>query len=285
MPVLDYGHLLAAGGLYRAQIAIRAVMAWPDPADEKSRREYVATVMAKHLADLTAERDTLPDPQTAKSWEEAIKAIEQHEEWMARHDTVKEWYEDAGGLATVSMAPGFTSFEKEMQKRVNAWFAAGLILKLVRRMAAHHSDLPGGASINKAVFMLERLKLPNIPRNSHDLRKAWKTYKPVAHFCAVLLDWFTIALTHNDSAEEVGHVLETELNENFMMFLSQAEAYLEFGLSYQLPRAKAKTLLDPKETWILPQYRPWPEALGRPEPLAGELLEIAREYRAPIPSF
>ncbi len=275
MPVLDYGHLLAPGGLYRAQIAIRAVMAWPDPADEKSRREYVATVMAKHLVELEAKRNTLAHPSST----------EQHQAWVLEHNTFKEWYEDAGGLAAVTAASGLPFFEKEMQKRVNAWFAAGLILKLVRRMAAHHSDLPGGASINKAVFMHERLKLPNIPRNSHDLRKAWKTYKPVAHFCAVLLDWFAIALTHNDSAEEVGRVLEAELNENFMMFLSQAEAYLEFGLSYQLPRSKAKTLLDPKETWILPQYRPWPEALGRPEPLTGELLEIAREYRAPIPSF
>jgi hypothetical protein len=26
MPVLDYGHLLAPGGLYRAQIAVRTVM-------------------------------------------------------------------------------------------------------------------------------------------------------------------------------------------------------------------------------------------------------------------
>ena len=39
MPVLDYGHLLAPGGLYRAQIAVRTVMAWPDQEDEQARRE------------------------------------------------------------------------------------------------------------------------------------------------------------------------------------------------------------------------------------------------------
>ncbi|UXU76292.1 MULTISPECIES: hypothetical protein [unclassified Paracoccus (in: a-proteobacteria)] len=285
MPVLDYGHLLAPGGLYRAQIAVRTVMAWPDIADEQSRREYVATLMSIHLADLKAKRDALPDPAAADGWEDTILAIEQHEAWMATHEEFEAWFDEAGGHATVSMAPGFRFFEKDMEKRVGGWFAAGLILALVRRMAMHHADLPGGASVNKAVFILERVKLPNVPRNSHDLRKAWKTYKPVAHFCAVLFDWFMIAFTHNETPEEVGAAIEGELNESFMMFLSQAEAYLEFGLSYQPPRTKGQILLDPKETWILPQYRPWPEAMSTPQPLTGDLLAAALEYKAPIPSF
>lgn len=284
MPVLDYGHLLAPGGVYRAQIAVLAVMAWPDPEDEQARREYVATVMSMHLADLKAKRNALPDPLAAEGWEETILAIEQHEAWMASHDEVEEWFDEAGGHATVSMAPGFRFFETDMKKRIGVWFAAGLILALVRRMAAHHADLPGGASVNKAVFILERVKLPNVPRNNHDLRKAWTTYKPVAHFCAVLFDWFIIAMLHNDTPEEVGHAMEDELNESFTMFLSQAEAYLEFGLSYAPPRTKGQTLLAPKETWILPQYRPWPEAMSTPQPLTGDLLAAALEYKAPIPS-
>ena len=284
MPVLDYGHLLAPGGIYRAQLAVRTVMAWPDPADEQSRREYIATLMSMHLADLKAKRDTLPDAQAADGWEETILAIEQHEALLASQDEVEEWFDGAGGHTSVSMAPGFGAFQKDFESRVGGWFAAGLILALVRRMAAHHSDLPGGASVNKAVFILERVKLPNVPRNSHDLRKAWKTYKPVAHFCAVLFDWFMIAFTHNQTPEEVGIAMEGELNDNFMMFLSEAEAYLEFGLGHQPLRAKGQSLLDPAETWILPQYRPWPESPFKPQPLSGPMLEAALDYRAPLPS-
>ena len=284
MPFLDYGPLLAPGGLYRAQIAVRAVMAWPDHDDDEARREYVASVMSMHLADLTAKRASLPDPLEAESLEETILAIEQHEEWLAAHAEVEAWFEQAGGHATVSMAPGFRFFETEMHKRVGAWFAAGLILELVRRMAAHHADLPGGASVNKAVFILERVKLRSVPRNSHDIRRAWKIYKPVAHFCAVLSNWFNTAFIYNGSAEEIGRALEEELNENFIMFLAEAEAYLEFGLSHQPPRTKAQTLMNREETWILPPYRPWPEIQFAPQPLSGDLLKLAKEYRAPIPS-
>lgn len=284
MPVLDYGHLLAPGGLYRAQIAVRTVMAWPDPEDEQARREYVATVMSMHLADLKAKRDALPDPLAAEGWEETFLAIEQHEALLASQDEVEEWFDGAGGHTAVSMAPGFRAFQKDFESRVGGWFAAGLILALVRRMATHHADLPGGASVNKAVFILERVRLPNVPRNSHDLRKAWKAYKPVAHFCATLFDWFMIAFTHNETPEEVGAAMEGELNDNFMMFLSEAEAYLEFGLGHQPLRARGQTLLDPRETWILPQYRPWPESPFRPQPLSGAMLEAALEYRAPLPS-
>lgn len=282
MPVLDYGHLLAPNGQYRAQIAVRAVMAWPDPADESARREYVATLMSMHLADLKTKRSTLADPRAAEGWEETIDVIGRHESYMAAQDHFVEWFEEAGGHASVSMAPGFRAFQKEFRSRVGGWFAAGLILALVRRMAAHHADLPGGASVNKAVFILEQVKLPSVPGNRHDLRRAWQTYKPVAHFCAALFDWFMIASDHGETPEAVAAALDAELNENFLAFLSEAEAYLEFGLAYQPPRNKAQTLLSSAETWVLPEYRPWPNSPYKPAPLSGPLLQAALEYRAPI---
>ena len=283
MPVLDYGHLLAPNGQYRAQIAVRAVMAWPDPADEPARREYTATLMSMHLADLKTKRSTVADPRAAEGWEETIDVIGRHEAYMAAQDHFEEWFEEVGGHASVSMAPGFRTFQKEFQARVGGWFAAGFILALVRRMAAHHADLPGGASVRKAVFILEQVNLPNVPRNRHDIRKAWQTYKPVAHFCAALFDCFMIAYEHNKTPEEVSAALESELNDNFLFFLSEAEAYLQFGLAYRLPRAKAQTLLEPVETWVLPQYRPWPNSPYEPAPLSGPLLQAAQKYQAPAP--
>ena len=281
MPILDYGPILAPGGMYRAQLAVRAVMAWPD--DIGARRQYLATVMSVHLAELQQKSTDLPDPLTRKNREETIAAIEEQEDWLATVDQVGEWFAEAGGHASVAHAPGFQSFQKVMDSRVGHWFAAGLILALIRRMAKHHGDLAGGASVNKAVFILERVNLPMVPRNSHDLRKAWRTYKPVAHFCAALFDWFMIALNTGSTPEEIAAILEEQLNDEFLMFLSEAEAYMEFGLSYRPPRAKAQTLLDPEDTWILPKHRPWMKSPMVPAPFDDLLMRVAKEYRAPIP--
>ena len=171
-----------------------------------------------------------------------------------------------------------------MDARVGKWFAAGLILALVRRMAKHHADLPGGASVNKAVFILERIELPYVPRNSHDLRKAWKTYKPVAHFCAALFDLFLAAVMDSGNSEEISARIEKRLNEEFLQFLSEAEGYMEFGLSYRPARTMAQTLLDPEETWTLPEHRPWPQSPMEPKPFDDLLMRTVREYRAPVPN-
>lgn len=285
MPVLDYGNLLAPMRMYRAQIAVRSVMAWLDPADEVARQEYVATLMSMHLAELNAKRRTLPDPLAVEGWEETILAVETHEALTHAQDQVEEWFDEAGGHASVSMARGFRKFQEDFEACVGGWFAAGLILALVRRMAAHHSDLPGGASVNKAVFILEKVRFPLVPHNSNGLRTAWRTYKPVAHFCAALYDWFVTAYEYNATPDAVAAAIERELNENFRTFLSEAEAYLEFGLAYRPPRNKAKPLLEPAETWMLPQYRPWEASPYTPAPLVGPLLQAARDYRAPIPKF
>lgn len=284
MPVLEYGPLLASGGLYRAQYAVRAVMAWPKLADEPSRNEYLATLMSKHLADINAIRKKLPDPIAADGWFATILAIRQHESAVAAFDEFQSQFDEAGGHTAVSMAPGLRAFQKDFTRRVGDWFAAGLILALVRRMEAHHSDLPGGASVNKAIFILEKVSIPLVPRNSLYLRQAWKTYKPVAHFCAALFDWFFTAYEGGGKLPEIGARMDRELNENFMMFLSEAEAYLEFGLNYHPPHAKAQLLLNPAETWILPEYRPWSESPFKPAPLSGAQLEAALHYKAAIPA-
>ena len=281
MPIVDYGPILAPGGMYRAQLAVRSVMAWPD--NPESQRQYIATLMSLHLAELEDKGADLPAPLTGNDWEETIAAVEKQEDLMATVDQVGEWFAEAGGHASVALAPGFSFLQKDMDSRVGHWFAAGLILALVRRMAMHHGDLAGGASVNKAVFILERINLPMVPRNSHDLRKAWKTYKPVAHFCAALFDWFMIAMNTGGNPEEIAAILEEQLNEEFLMFLAEAESYMDFGLSYRPPRAKAQTLLNPEDTWILPEHRPWLKSPMVPVPFDDLLMRTAKEYRAPVP--
>ncbi len=66
------------------------------------------------------------------------------------------------------------------------------------------------------------------------------------------------------------------------MFFSEAEAYLDFGLSFRPLSIKGATLLDPDEVWHMPEEIYWPDSERRPAPLTDFLLKIAKTYRAPI---
>ena len=66
------------------------------------------------------------------------------------------------------------------------------------------------------------------------------------------------------------------------MFFSEAEAYLDFGLSFRPLSIKGATLLDPDEVWHMPEGFYWPVSEGEPEPLTDFLLNVAKTYRAPI---
>ena len=53
MPVLDYGDIVASAGQFYANILVGAVMRWPN--DEISRKQYLATILAKSIDDLERE--------------------------------------------------------------------------------------------------------------------------------------------------------------------------------------------------------------------------------------
>jgi hypothetical protein len=281
MPLLELGDISAPGGWYRALIEVRSVMAWPK--DAEARRRYLATVMAWHLGELEHAAKELPDPDQAQGWPDTIAAIRELENWHYAEKIFGRWFQEGGSFMTAASARSLAEYQREMQERVPAWFAAGLILALIRRMAMHHADLPGGASFNKAVFVLERAGLPIIPRNRNDLRRAWTTYKTVAHFCAALFDTFLECMEVGGGPDRIAAEMERRINEEFPGFLAMADAYQEFGLSYAPPQTKDRPILDKAEAWLLPGEKQWEPTPYVPAPLDARLLEIARAYRAPVP--
>ena len=159
MPIVNLPDLNKPHGMYLAQLAVRAVMAWPT--DKTARRRYVATVMAHHLGELEAAADELSDPAQAAGWFDTIEAVREHEEWRYTWDVLESWFKRGGGFAAVASAPSVEEYRVLMDTRVGDQFAAGLILALVRRMALHPA-LPGGPSVKKAIFLLEQV--PPAPR-------------------------------------------------------------------------------------------------------------------------
>ena len=209
--------------------------------------------------------------------------MEELESWHHAEMTVGRWFREGGGFMAVADAPSLAEYEQQMMERVPAWFAAGLVLAFVRRMATHHADLPGGASVNKALFILERANFPLVPRNSLYLRQAWTTYRPVAHFCAALFDTFMECMVAGGAPDRVGAEMECRFKEEFPGFLALADAYQEFGLGYTPLRAKGQPILDKSEAWLLPDKKQWEPTPYVPAPFDARLLEIARAYRAPVP--
>lgn len=278
MPVLALPDLNNPLGMYLAQLAVRAVMAWPT--DKAARRQYVTAALAHHLGELEAAKDELPDFAEAADWFEAIAAVREHEEWHWAQDTLESWFRRSGGFAAVAAASSVTAYQELMTKQLGDQFAAGLVLALVRRMAIH-PNLPGGPSVNKAIFLLEQVRAPRVPRNEFQLRRAWATYKPVAHFCAALFDWFYETLDEADGPGDFAVRMEQRLLYGFDAFLALAEAYQNFGLSFRPARAKSWPLLDPLQTWVLPTERQWEPTPMVAAPLTDFLLSVLRNYRAP----
>jgi hypothetical protein len=282
MPLLELGDLSAPGGCYRAQIAVLSVMAWPKIAE--ARRHYLAAVMAHILGEMEKAAKDLPDPAQAENWFDTIAAVEELESWHHAEMTVGCWFREAGGFAAVAGAPSLAEYERQMMERIPAWFAAGLTLALVRRMATHHPDLPGGASVNKALFILEHAHFPVVPRNKLYLRQAWTTYRPVAHFCAALFDLFIECMESSGGApDRVAAEMRRRYDDEFPGFLATADAYQEFGLGYAPLRAKGQPILDKSEAWLLPAKKQWEPTPYVPAPFDARLLEIAQTYRAPVP--
>lgn len=280
MPILEFGDIWVPGGSYCAEIAVRAVMAWPK--DSEARKRYTATIMAQHLGELQKIAKSLPDPAEAPDWVETIAAVSEWEDHKTTEATVTRWFNENGGFLSVASSSSLSDYQKRMTEQTGAWFAAGLILALIYRMATHHTDLPGGASVNKAVFILERVHVPLVPRNSHDLRRAWATYKPVAHFCGALFDAFMASLATTKTQSAAAAEIQRKLREEFHEFLAVADAYQQFGLTYAPPRAKGQPILNPSEAWLLPEKKQWEPMPHTPAPLDARLLEAARAYRAPV---
>jgi hypothetical protein len=242
------------------------------------RNQFVASVMAANLDELQLAEEALPDSAAATGWVETIDAVEDREEWANTSGFVERWFHGVGGFRSVARAPGLEKLEAVVAGRETGWLSAGLILALIRRMAEHHPKLPGGASVKKAVHIIETVKIPMVIRNSRDLRKAWAKYKPVAHFCAALFDRVVrLAVSSKDDASSDGPL------DDVMSFLGEAEAYLNFGTSYAALRSE-ETLLDPTEVWFIPEDAAIVSTALVSAPLSGELLAAAQSYRAPIPA-
>lgn len=284
MPVVEFEDLSTLEAAWMGWFKVFSVMMFPDDLHERERSG--ANLLAWHISNAEKQHraalDAAEAPSPTKEMHDPV-AYAAHLEYVM--DRLNVCVGELGGYGALVEARSISEYDQLLSKRFTDWFTAGLVLAFVRRMAAHHQDLRGGASVNKAVYIVEHSKLyPLVHRNSNYIRKAWSKYKSVSYYCATLYDFCLAELIKRPDPDAFHVLINQKLVVDFKEFISQSEAYLEFGLSFRPSRAKAETLLDPKQIWLLPKTRCWPRSTRTVLPLTGNLLEAAKEYRAPVPS-
>lgn len=279
MPRVNFGDLTAPGATYRALVIVSALLRWPN--DAPARDEFLATVMAQNLATLKRSASDLPDPAKASDWVETIKALEEIEAWHHTKFLMGNWFEESGSYGAVAAAPGLAAFDAQCARDRKRWFSAGATLGLLRRLAMHHANLRGGASVNKAIYIITRLQPPFALHNDRDLRAAWSSCKTVLHFCAALFDTFMIACEAGGTPDVIGAEVDRMLREEFLEFLALADSYQEFALTYSSARAKSAPILL-EDAWLLPSRKQWPRTVREWVPLPQEALDIAKDRKSVV---
>jgi hypothetical protein len=263
---LEIGDLTTAHGRWTTALRLQAVMLFPhDPA------EQARLLAALGGQVLTSPRLALdPAPAAFRSGERLLLPLPPEQ--------ASELHEQHGGLAAVVEAEPTSSYRQLVDERLGAWFTAGSVLSLLLGLAAL-PEFRGRASVRMAVFVLEHArKFPDLmPATRTQIKAAWSAYRDVAHLCAAYLDLcYGICRTCTDPIMRRLLVNEFLLNET-REFLESAAAYEIFGLGYQLPKTKGRTLLDPDTLYRVPlvssgTYRIEPPRLAEP------VLAIARRY-------
>lgn len=275
MPVLELGDIREPNGRYWAWITVQSVMAWPS--DKKERDAFLVSHAANVLGPLPQWfNQNIPRPIEA--------GAAQRNEWKIASQVIKKEatlkFDQAGGFTAAAFSPGLISQNRHMENISRDWFSTGLVLKLVWSMDQHHSSLRGGASVKKALYILDNINLPMTSSNAKYLSRAWSKYRPVAHLCAALYDIFSIAADGGKQPDVISAEVRRMLLEDFDVFLAFADAYQNFGLSYRPQHTKSQTILDSGQTWLLPKIKQWAPYPHGQSPLDAGLLKIASNYMA-----
>jgi hypothetical protein len=252
MPILNIGErLLTPSGRIDLAADVIGAMAHPkDKTDRRRRRSALAVTL--------------------------LGMSDQDDEPEARLQ-VKGWFRRAGGFKTASESDPYSKQQNKVFEQIPKILAVGMALDLVWAMDAHHREtLLGGASLNKALAILQN-PISSFPMSERSLRSAWSHYKPVAHLCAVFALAFQEA-QREGTPDELDERMKNAYHEEFDVTLSLATAYQRFASGF-IPHGQNQPLLDPQKIWLLRGVEPHDSWV--PSPLTPEVLAIAAAYKAP----
>jgi hypothetical protein len=250
MPVIDVGDRLDTP-LKRLDLGFDVIGAMVHPKDKTGRRRR-RSALAETLLGMSDRHD---EPEALLQ--------------------VKDWFRRAGSFKTASESDPYSKQQTAMLQQIPKMLTVGLALDLVWAMDVHHRGLPGGASLNKALAILQH-PMFGFPTSERSLRSAWSRYKPVVHL------WAAFRLAYEEAREgapdELDERMKCAYHERLDETLSIAATYQRFGAGF-MPQGQRRPLLEPEEIWLLRGIEPHESFV--PEPLAPEVLAVAEAYEAP----
>jgi hypothetical protein len=260
MPVLDIS--LSGSSRLFGYVELMAVMAYPS--NKEMRGRFKATYAAKNIA----------KPPELKSHDGL--SPEEFEKWKAEvlevtSRDLTRIYMLSGGVGAICDSPDYQTMMTQHYDSYKEGFIAGKLLTYI--MAMYNSEVTGGASVNKAVFIAEHYT----KCSQSYIRRAWSKFKSVSHFWAALNLW-----------ESDGQPEEWSPFSEIRSFLYMAEWFRVFGTTY-FPRAQTNPILLPDETWLSPREMQFSEhdiagfaeASSKISSLPQECFKILEQYRAP----
>jgi hypothetical protein len=252
MPIIDVGERLDTPHK-RLDLAFDVIGAMVHPKDKAGRRRRQSALPVT----LLGMRDGNDEPE----------AVSQ----------VKDWFRRAGSFKTASESDPYSKQQNAMLQQIPKMLTVGRALGLVWAMDVHHRALPGGASLNKALAILQA-PLFGLPLSKRTLRSVWSHYKPVAHFCAAFEVAFHLACNGAVDDDEIDERMKHAYHEELDVTLSLIAAYERFATGF-IPYSQSEPLLDPQEIWLLRGIEPHGSFV--PPPLLPDELAIAEAYQAP----
>jgi hypothetical protein len=276
MPYLNLGNLAGialdnspypSGAIGEAGFRLLSYMAWP--ADEARRNQFMALQGARALAHLETTRP-----------EDLGICVVQGVSWEALRkeslEKVKQRHLDPYGGIQSAIDPGADRLNQEASDGLNACLAVGKILDTARRIAEFHPEARGGASINKAVAILDAVASHSGKRTA--LMDAWSSHKTVAHLGAAFAA--AMALARAESAEFRKIMLDgLWYREGIGVTLALALNHQQWGREY-IPHGQKSPLL-PDDLWLVPEGLKLPTAKPPMGRLPAELSAVLEKYRAP----
>jgi hypothetical protein len=234
-------------GHYDVWQRVLAYLRWPD--DEERRGAHIATTFVIALNEI----EKLEPPDTGFELAQSLIST----------SLMDDFKDLAGGFS--SLLPFCGTPRPKEDWPLTEWRTAAMVLILVRAIDVY-GEVRGGASINKAIYLIEQDKGKiGCLKNRHDIFGSWIKYRNVSHLAAALF------ILPRDELDLVG----------LGMFLIIALYYQKFGTSF-IPKSRSEPLLDEQSIWSVPEDLELPDC---PEALIPKLdaegIAALLEYRAP----
>lgn len=241
-----------------ASIKLISIMSWPD--DASKRNQFISSFTSGVLHELSVDSVVKKTGLSEEGAEYAKDLIENF-----KFEISDKFFIPNGGYGAVRSAPAWDALKFSIDTMMPKWRVVGRIVQYLFSIEKI-GGVRGGASLNKAVYIIENTHLMGVKKRT-EIMSAWKKYKSVSHIFAAMLHF-----------EEIG---EEIFFGSLHWMLSLARLYAIFLMEH-VPHGMKKPILDADGIWLIPSWISLPPFQAIPPlALSDDQISVLKRYRAP----